>query len=70
VEQQNRFKRVALIVEAVARKPNVRKLAGDALVRIRVGLSEAEVRREVKQAGGWWDPNRLIWALRYDRVVA
>jgi hypothetical protein len=61
---------VELIVEAVAWEPKARHLAGDTLVRIRVGLPEMEVRRQVKRAGGRWDPKRRVWQLRYDRVVA
>jgi hypothetical protein len=61
---------VELIVEEIAWEPKARHMAGDTLVRIRVGLPEAEVRRQVKRAGGRWDPNRRVWELRYDRVVA
>jgi len=28
------------------------------------------VRKRVKQAGGTWNPERRVWQLRYDRVVA
>jgi len=28
------------------------------------------VRDRVKQAGGTWNPERRVWQLRYDRVVA
>jgi hypothetical protein len=34
------------------REPKARHLAGDTLVKIRVGLPGAEVRRQVKHAGG------------------
>jgi hypothetical protein len=51
-EQKKRFRTVELIVEAVAWEPKARHLTGDTLVKIRVGLPEAEVRRQVKRAGG------------------
>src|SRR3989442_11557849 len=42
----------------------------DALVWVRVALPEVEVRRQVKRAGGRWDPHRCMWELRYERVIA
>jgi hypothetical protein len=68
--QKKRFKTVELIVEAIVWEPKVRQPAGDTLVRIRVELPETEVRRQVKRAGGRWDPKRRVWELRNDRVVA
>ena len=42
----------------------------DALVWVRVALPEVEVRRQVKRAGGRWDPHRCLWELRYEQVIA
>lgn len=39
-------------------------------VGLRVAFAEVAVRDRVKQAGGTWNPERRIWQLRYDRVVA
>jgi hypothetical protein len=69
-EQKKRFKTVELIVDEIAWEPKARRIAGDTLVRIRVTLPEVEVRRQVKQVGGRWDPKRRVWELRYDRVIA
>lgn len=68
-EQKKRFKTVELIVEAIDWEPKARRMAGDTLVRVRVGLPEVEVRHQVKRAGGRWDPKRRVWELRYDRAV-
>jgi hypothetical protein len=69
-KQKKRFKTVELIVEEIAWEPKARRMAGDTLVRIQVALPEVEVRRQVKYAGGRWDPGRRVWKLRYDRMIA
>ena len=40
------------------------------LLGMRVAFAEVAVRDLVKQAGGTWNPERRLWQLRYDRVVA
>jgi len=37
---------------------------------VRIALLEAEVRQQVKTAGGRWDPQRRLWELRYGQVIA
>ncbi len=37
---------------------------------LRVAFADVAVRDRVKQAGGTWNPQRRVWQLRYDRVVA
>jgi hypothetical protein len=69
-EQKNRLKTAELSVEEIAWEPRARHMAGDTLVRIRVALPEVEVRRQVKRAGGRWDPKTRVWELQYDRVIA
>ena len=39
--------------------------------RVRSGaFAEVDIRERVKQAGGTWNPERRVWQLRYDSVVA
>jgi hypothetical protein len=33
-------------------------------------MTSVAIRERVKQAGGAWSPERRVWQLRYDRVVA
>jgi len=40
------------------------------LLGMRVAFAEMAVRDRVKQAGGTWNPERRLWQLRYDHVVA
>ena len=43
---------------------------GESLMQVQIALPEMEVRMQVKRAGGRWDPQRRVWELRSDRVVA
>jgi hypothetical protein len=42
----------------------------DHIVGLRVAYAGRAVRDRVKQAGGTWNPERRVWQVRYDRVVA
>ena len=46
------------------------RFAQDQIVGLRVAFADVAVRDRVKQAGGTWNPERRVWQLRYDRVVA
>jgi hypothetical protein len=51
-------------------KPPQPRFAHDQTVPLRIAFTEVTVRDRVKQAGGRWDPERRVWQLRHDRVVA
>ena len=68
-ERKKRYKTVELIVEEADWEPRDGRIAGDAIVGIRVDYQELELRRKVKRAGGRWNPERRGWEVRYDRVV-
>jgi hypothetical protein len=36
---------------------------------IRIAIDEVELRKQVKGAGGKWDPNRQAWQLPYEKVM-
>ncbi|MEX0611796.1 MAG: hypothetical protein WD229_06730 [Pirellulales bacterium] len=46
------------------------RFAPDQIIWLRVAFADVAVRDRVKQAGGTWNPERRVWQLRYDRVVA
>ena len=69
-QQQKRYKTVELVVAAEQWTPPTQPTAPEQIVAIRVSAPERTVRQQVKQAGGQWDPQRGVWTLRYDRVVA
>ncbi len=66
--RKRRIKTVELIVEESSWEPS--SYAPSTPVGIRVGLSESDVRRRVKDAGGIWDARRGVWRLRYDQAAA
>jgi hypothetical protein len=69
-QRKKRFKTVELIVAEREWEPPPPRFAADALVGVRVGFAEVELREQVKQAGGKWNRRRKVWELRYERVVA
>ncbi len=69
-QQKRRFKTVDLIVAEREWDLPAPHFAADALVGVRVGFAEVEVREQVKQAGGKWNRSRKVWELRYAQVVA
>jgi hypothetical protein len=68
--RKKRLKTVELIVEEIEWKAGRSPQPATSLVDIRVARSEVEVRRQVKEVGGRWRPQRAVWELRYDHVVA
>ena len=65
-----RFKTVELIIDESDWQPPGQRQGEDRLVRIRLAFPEEEMRRRVKSEGGRWDPQRRVWELQYQRVVA
>ena len=69
-QRQKRYKTVELIVKEYEWKPAEKRTPSDRTVQIRVAALEREVRLQVKQAGGLWNPQLQVWELRYDQVSA
>ena len=67
---QLRVKTVELIVETTPWIHQADQIVPDAIVGIKVAFSEADLQRQVKQAGGKWNRERRLWDIRYDQVVA
>ncbi|MBI1766160.1 MAG: hypothetical protein HYR56_32555 [Acidobacteria bacterium] len=65
---RKRYKTVELIVEETAWTPPPPRYTPATLVGVRVEFAEAELQRQVKQAGGKWNPARKLWELRYDQA--
>jgi hypothetical protein len=61
---------VELLVAGRDWAPRRPPFAHDQIVGLRVAIADVAVRDRVKQAGGTWNPERRVWQLRYDRVVA
>ena len=69
-QRKKRFKTVELVVAERDWEPPQPPFAHDKIVGLRVAFADVAIRDQVKQAGGTWNPERRIWLLRYDRVVA
>src|SRR5713101_3216462 len=69
-QRKKRFKTVELLVAERDWEPPRPRFAQDQIVGLRVAFADMAVRDRVKQAGGTWNPERRVWQLRYDRVVA
>src|SRR5205809_3466222 len=54
-QQEKRFKTVELIVAEREWDPPASRFADDAIVGVRVGFAEVEIRDQVKRAGGKWN---------------
>ena len=70
VETKKRYKTVELIIEARDWEPPPPRRKATTRVKVRVNISERELRQHVKRAGGKWNPQQQVWELRYDQVVA
>jgi len=69
-QRKERFKTVELLVAECDWEPPRPRFAHDQIVGLRVAFADMAVRDRVKQAGGAWNPERRVWQLRYDHVVA
>jgi len=69
-QRKKRFKTVELIVVERDWDPPTLRFADEAIVGVRVGVAEVELRQQVKQAGGKWNWSRKVWEMRYGQVVA
>ena len=61
---------MALIVEERDGHPHPPQRAAERVVQLRVVLLEVGVRQQIKGVGGRWNPQRGVWELHYERVVA
>jgi len=69
-QRKKRFKTVELLVAERDWEPPRPRFAHDQIVALRVAFADVAVRDRVKQIGGTWNPERRVWQLRDDRVVA
>jgi hypothetical protein len=67
--KKQRWKTIELIIEQSAWEPPQDRRRDETLVAIQVAAHEREVRRQVKAAGGKWNPKAVVWELPYGQVV-
>jgi hypothetical protein len=69
-QRKKRCKTVELLVAERDWQPPRPRFAHDQIVGLRVAFADVAVRDRVKRAGGTWNPERRVWQVRDDRVVA
>ncbi len=62
-QTKQRFKTAEVIVDQSSWQPEEDQ-SGEEIVAVRVGWQESELQREVKAAGGEWDPAERVWRLQ------
>jgi hypothetical protein len=67
--RQRRLKTIALIVEEVPWRPERALRKGAEMVGVRVAVHEVTLQRQVKRAGGRWNPVHRVWELRRDQAL-
>jgi hypothetical protein len=66
--RQKRFKTIEIIVDEQDWIPGV-TFPVDKKVPVRIGFEETELREQMKQAGGYWNPDKKAWILSYRKVL-
>lgn len=66
--RQKRFKTIELIIDEQDWIQGV-TIPADRRVLIEIGYGETELREKVKQAGGFWNPEKRAWLLSYHKVL-
>lgn len=69
-QRRKRFKTVELIVEEEAWTAPLPSPKNEDLVHITLTVQELALRQQVKQRGGQWNPQRGLWEIRYEHVLA
>ena len=69
-QRKKRLTTVEIIFAERAWEPPRPRPADDQIVALQIAFADVAVRARVKQAEGTWNPDRKVWQLRYDRVVA
>lgn len=64
--QRKRYKTIELVVEECDWNPSIDTAT---IVEIRVAYAEKSLQREIRQAGGLWNPTQRVWEIRYDRAI-
>jgi hypothetical protein len=67
---RRRLKTVEIIVDEADWNPRPPRQPEATMVEVRIAWSEADLREQVKQAGGRWNPEKRVWRLPYRRALA
>ena len=68
-QRKQRCKTVELSVAEGLWTPPPPRRRRERLVLVKVAFPERELRRQIKDGGGVWNPDKPAWAIRYDCAV-
>jgi len=66
--RQKRVKTIGIIIDEQDWIPDL-IIPADRRVEIQIGFGETELREKVKNAGGFWNPDKKAWVLSYNKVL-
>lgn len=66
---RQRLKTVELIVERTDWEPPPEKFTEDSLVTVKIAGYETDLRKQIKDAGGKWSPEKKLWYVHYGGIV-
>ncbi len=66
--RRKRLKTVELIVDEQDWFPGV-TIPADRRVALKIAFAEAELREQIKKAGGYWNPDKKAWMLSHHKVL-
>ena len=62
------YKTIEIIIESKPWQDNKKKISENKSMDIRIDYNEVELRSRIKENGGWWDAQRKVWQLPYDKI--
>jgi hypothetical protein len=68
-ERKRRVKTVEVIVDEAPWLPGMGRISRTTCVGVEIAVEEMPLRKQVKEAGGIWNPQKRVWELAYGQVV-
>ena len=68
-KSRQRLKTVELVEERTEWTPPPPRYALDALVPLRIEVSDMQIRAQAKAAGGRWNPEKRLWFVKYGSIA-
>ena len=66
---QQRIKTVELIVERTEWTPPPPRYTADTMVHLHIKADDMPARTQAKAAGGRWNPEKLLWVVKYGKIA-
>jgi hypothetical protein len=66
---RQRLKTVELIIERTDWEPPPDKFTAYSIVAVKIAGYETDLRKQIKDVGGKWSPEKQLWHVRYGSIV-